>query len=239
MRYAEAAQGHGEAEGGSEDPVEAVQARLGRASRSKTEEYLKKLAGKPVGQLRRRKRILRRIPARGPGRLKPGNQIALTHGATAKRLPELERLEKQGIRLRGIERELMRKRIVAGRALRLSRKARSVKEQVWLLEAAGEAVVRATKLARRMEGEDVRDDLGEEIGLLRVMMRRVLEAVEDCTDLQILRRVLEALGLGAYRVAALTRLQHKERKENFRKMLDEALDEALRKFWAEIEKDGG
>jgi hypothetical protein len=69
-------------------------------------------------------------------------------------------------------------------------------------------------------------DLGEEIDLLRVMMRRVLEAVEKCPDPQVLMDALGALGLGASRVAALSQLQEKQGK----KELDEALDKVIKEM---------
>ncbi len=128
------------------DPVDAVQTFLRRADRSNTRAYLKMLAAQPVGGLRRRRRLRRVIPSRGPWRFKPGHHINLRHRARAKKLPELDWLEQRGLRLEGIERQVARNRIVAARSLLLSRETNSVNELLGLLDAAGQAVLRAERL---------------------------------------------------------------------------------------------
>jgi integrase len=137
------------------DPVDAVQTFLRRADRSNTRAYLKMLAAQPVGGLRRRRRLQRKIPSRGPWRFKSDHHINLRHGARAKQLPELEWLEQHGMRLEGIERLVASNRIVAARSLVLSWETNSVKELLGLLDAAGQAVLRAERLLKVNEWKEV------------------------------------------------------------------------------------
>ena len=127
----------------------AVVARLGRRSASKTREYLEAMRKKPVGQLRRRKGGIWKegqAPPRGPCRTKLRNHLALRHGLRAKYLPELEEMEEQGMQLRGLERELVRLRVVVRRAAKLSGEAETLKEALEMLEAGSTAAVRMGKV---------------------------------------------------------------------------------------------
>ena len=155
IRFAEAAVMPGCDGSASGDPVDAVQTFLRRADRSNTRAYLKMLAAQPAGSLRRRRRLQRKIPSRGPWRFKPGHRINLQHGAHAKQLPELDWLEQHGVLLEGIERQVARNRIVAARSLVLSRETNSVKEMLGLLDAAGQAVLRAERLLKIRDWKEV------------------------------------------------------------------------------------
>ena len=132
------------------EAVEAVQAFLDRKSAGKTKEYLERLAEKPKGQLRKRKKAVWKkghIPARGPGRAQPRNHRALKHGLSARYLPELEWLEEKGIRFEGLDREIVRLKVVMRRVLMLWSETMSVEEKIRQLKVMGTASVR---LRRRM-----------------------------------------------------------------------------------------
>jgi phosphoribosylformylglycinamidine (FGAM) synthase PurS component len=136
----------------------AVAARLGRRSASKTKEYLEAMRSKPSGQLRRRKGGLWKkgqAPPRGPCRTKLRNHLALRHGLRAKYLPELEWMDEQGMQLSGLERELVRWRVVVRRAAMLSGEAETIKEAVELLEAGSTAAVRVGKVLKYMDESKV------------------------------------------------------------------------------------
>ena len=109
---------------------------------------------KPTGQLRRRKGGIWKegqAPSREPCRTKPRNHLALRHGLRAKYLPELEALEEQGMQLSGLERELVRWRVVVRRAASLSGEAETLKEGLELLEAGSTAAVRVGKVLKYMD----------------------------------------------------------------------------------------
>ena len=97
-------------------------------------------------------------PLRGPCRAKLRNHLALWHGLGAKYLPELESMEGQGIQLSGLEREMVRWRVVVRRAAILSGEAEtpsaslrtSLKEGMELLEAGGTVAVRLGKVLKYM-----------------------------------------------------------------------------------------
>ena len=128
--------------------VEAVQVFLDRKNAGKTKEYLERLAEKPKGQLRKRKKSLWKkgqIPRRGPDRAQPRNHRALKHGLSARYLPELECLEEQGIRLEGLDREIVRQRVVMRRVLMVWSERMSVEEKIRLLKVMGTASVRLRK----------------------------------------------------------------------------------------------
>jgi integrase len=128
--------------------TEEVQKRLGRASRQKTEEYIRRLKEIP----RRRSKPARedfQTPSRGPCRTKPGNLLALRHGLRAKRLPEMEWLEEKGVRLKGFDRELVRLRVIIGRALILYEEAVTNEEKIHLLLAASTAGMRVGRLLKK------------------------------------------------------------------------------------------
>jgi hypothetical protein len=165
MRWVEAGMGADE-----------VQKRLGRVRASKTKEYLEGMRKKPVGQLRRRKGGIWKegqAPPRGPCRTKLRNHLALRHGLRAKYLPELEWMEEQGMQLRGLERELVRWRVVVRRAAILSGEAETPKEGMHLLEAGSTAAMRVGKVlkyiheseeaAREAEWEEAVDEAIEQV----------------------------------------------------------------------------
>ena len=109
---------------------------------------------KPTGQLRRRKGGIWKegqAPPRGPCRTKLRNHLALRHGLRAKYLPELESMEEQGMQLRGLERELVRLRVVVRRTAILSGEAETLKEGMQLLEAGGTAAVWLGKVLKFMD----------------------------------------------------------------------------------------
>src|SRR3990170_2990108 len=162
--------------------VEAVQVFLDRKNAGKTKEYLERLAEKPKGQLRKRKKSLWKkgqIPRRGPDRAQPRNHRALKHGLSARYLPELEWLEKKGIRLEGLDREIVRQRVVMRRVLMVWSERMSVEEKIRLLKVMGTASVRLRmrmgarwklrKAAKQAEWDEAVDqaieELGEEWGL--------------------------------------------------------------------------
>jgi len=162
--------------------LEATQAFLGRKSAGKTKEYLERLAEKPKGQLRKRKKSLWKkgqIPARGPDRAQPRNHRALKHGLSARYLPELEWLEEKGIRLEGLDREILRQKVVMRRVLMVWSETMSVEEKIRLLKVMGIASLRLRRrmvarwklreAAKRAEWDEALyqaiQELGEEWGL--------------------------------------------------------------------------
>lgn len=79
-------------------------------------------------------------------------------------------------------------------------------------------------------------DLEEEIRMLRVIMRRVLEALGECSDPQVLIEALTALGLGASRVVALTRMQNTLREGDISSYLDRVFDKFLQNWERSLPK---
>jgi len=134
-------------ESGSE--AEAICKAMRRNNASKTRGYLKRLKAKPGGRLRARGRRDAEeggTASRGPCRLQRGNHAALRHGLQARFLPELEALEKEGVKLTAWERKVVRNRIIEWRALMLTEEAKSIEEMMWLLDATRITTMRVAKL---------------------------------------------------------------------------------------------
>lgn len=104
-------------------------------------------------------------------------------------------------------------------------------------------VVKPGFYARSFRQEELADlenfkdlDLEEEIRLLRVMMRRVLEALGECSDPQVLIDVLVALSLGASRIVALTRMQNTLREGDISSYLDHVFDKFIQNWEKSLSK---
>jgi hypothetical protein len=104
----------------------AVGAMLGMPGPYGARYYLRYLARKPKGRLRARKRLdpdtgelvppgSDKVRSRGPCRAQPRNHLALTHGFYAKYLPEFEWLAEEGKEPLGMDRAIMRWRVVMRR----------------------------------------------------------------------------------------------------------------------------
>ena len=147
------------AEAGEE--AQAIQKFLGRSSLENTQKYLKRLKRGKRRSLRWRKRQRWKkgqAPSRGPCRLQPGNHMALKHGFYARRLPELEELDREGVELEGWKREIMRYRIVALRAFTLSDYVETWEETVNMFLIAVAAAMRVGK-AMEMDRKEWLDGL--------------------------------------------------------------------------------
>ena len=79
------------------------------------------------------------------------------------------------------------------------------------------------------------DDLQEEIGMMRVVTRRLLKMARTCKDTGELVNVLGALGLASTRLAGLMRTQKflGGNKDRFDEMMDKARD-AVIKEWGRL-----
>jgi integrase len=166
-----------------EEGEEAALVRMGRTNTIKAKEYLKMLQDKPCGNLQRYSngKLSERnacattkgqVPSRGPNRTKPRNLLALKHGLTANYLPELEWLEENGIRLRGIERQIVRWRVVIWRAVMLSYDVDSVKKAIPLLEAEFSAGIQLSKLGHFYHEHGVQEKAA-------LAMKALQEGVDD------------------------------------------------------------
>ena len=136
--------------------AEEVGSTLGWTRSDNVKAYLRQLAQRPKGRLRARKRIdpatgemvrpgSKEIPARGPHRGGPRNHHALKHGLYAKYLPELEWLDEEGVELKGMDRAIMRWRIVMRRVMLVGDEARTLEDAMRLLKVMGIASVRLRK----------------------------------------------------------------------------------------------
>ena len=167
-------------EGG--EPPEAVSAVLGRERVDHTKAYLGQLKRRPKGRLMARTRAegeIRRDASRGPCRARPRNHLALTHGLTAKYLPELEWLAEQGVNLEGLDATILRLRVVVRRAMILGNEVRTLKEGMRLLDALGTAAVRLAKVLKVRH--ELREAEGEEAAWqaeIEEIRRRLEEAKE-------------------------------------------------------------
>lgn len=121
------------------------------------------------------------LSVRGPCRARPRNHLALTHGLTAKNLPELEWLAEQGVNPEGLDATILRWRVVMRRAMILGNEVRILKEGMRLLDALGTAAVRLAKVLK------VRHELREAEGE---------EAASQAEIEEIWRRLEEAEGRG-------------------------------------------
>jgi hypothetical protein len=136
--------------------AEEVGSTLGWTRSDNVKAYLRQLAQRPKGRLRARKRIdpateemvrpgSEEIPSRGPHRGGPRNHHALKHGLYAKYLPELEWLDEEGNGPQGLERAIMRWRIVMRRVMLVGDEARTLEDALRLLKVMGIASVRLRK----------------------------------------------------------------------------------------------
>ena len=73
-------------------------------------------------------------------------------------------------------------------------------------------------------------DLDEEIGMMRVVTRRLLEMARGCKDMKELIGVLNTLGLASTRVAGLMKTQKflGGNKGKYDELIDQMLDEVTR-----------
>ena len=138
------------------EPIEALQAMLGKVPADKMKHYLRRLAEKPKGRLRARKWIdpetgelvqpgADEIPSHAPCSAQPRNHLALTHGFYAKYLPEFEWLAEDGIEPQGMDRAILRWRIVMRRILIVGDGVQTLEEAMHYLKLTGLASVRLVK----------------------------------------------------------------------------------------------
>jgi hypothetical protein len=73
-------------------------------------------------------------------------------------------------------------------------------------------------------------DLEEEIGMMRVVTRRLLKLARGCIDMKELINVLGALGLASSRVAGLMKTQKFIGGNVFDEVVDEAIEQ-LKQDW--------
>ena len=140
--------------------AEEIRTRQGRQKNKNTGVCLRRLSAKPRARLRAGQRLRwerGKAPPRGPVRAE------VQHGLYAKTLPELEDLEAQGVRLRGIERELERCQIVAERAGELLKQSKERGERRRLINVVCRVNYRLVRLLR-LRGELRR--LREEMGMM-------------------------------------------------------------------------
>jgi hypothetical protein len=118
--------------------------------------YLRRLAKRPKGRLRAPKRIdpatgelvppgSEEIPSRAPFRAGPRNHLGLKHGFYAKYLPEFEWLAEEGIEPQGMDRAIMRWRIVMRRVMIVGADVDNLKDAMRYLKIIGYASVRLCK----------------------------------------------------------------------------------------------
>ena len=118
--------------------------------------YLERLAAKPKGRLRARKRLdpatgelvppgSEEIPSRAPFRAGRRNHLALTHGFYAKYLPEFEWLAEDGNEPQVVDRAIMRWRIVMRRILIVGDGVDNLKDAMRYLKLTGLASHRLCK----------------------------------------------------------------------------------------------
>ena len=76
------------------------------------------------------------------------------------------------------------------------------------------------------------EDLQEEIGMMRVVTRRLLKMARTCKDTGEMVTVLGALGLASTRVAGLMRTQKflGGNRDKFDEMMDKARDAVLKEW---------
>jgi integrase/recombinase XerD len=135
---------------------EAVADMLGVERLDSVKDYLERLAGKPKGRLRARKRLdpatgelvppgSQDIPSRGPCRAGPRNHLGLKHGFYARYLPEFEWLAEDGNEPQGMDRAIMRWRIVMRRILIVGDGVDNLKDAMRYLKLTGLASHRLCK----------------------------------------------------------------------------------------------
>ena len=75
-------------------------------------------------------------------------------------------------------------------------------------------------------------DLGEEIQMMRVVIRRLLEVARDCDDVYELSSLLNTLGLASTRLAGLVKTQNSlgETTDNALEVISEAIDDVLKEW---------
>ena len=135
---------------------EAVGAMLGIERARNTKDYLERLAKKPKGRLRARKQLdpatgelvppgSPEIPSRGPCYAQPRNHLALKHGFYAKYLPEFEWLAEDGREPQGMDRAIMRWRIVMRRVMIVGYDVDNLEDAMRYLKLTGLASHRLCK----------------------------------------------------------------------------------------------
>jgi hypothetical protein len=135
---------------------EAVGAMLGIERARNTKDYLERLAKKPKGRLRARKQLdpatgelvppgSPEIPSRGPCYAQPRNHLALKHGFYAKYLPEFEWLAEDGREPQGMDRAIMRWRIVMRRVMIVGHDVDNLEDAMRYLKIMGLASHRLCK----------------------------------------------------------------------------------------------
>ena len=85
--------------------------------------------------------------------------------------------------------------------------------------------------AELQELEEARD-LQEEIGMMRVVIRRLLKMARECKDMGELIQVLNTLGLASTRVAGLMKTQKflGGKRDSHEEMLDRAINDVLKEW---------
>ena len=135
---------------------DAVGAMLGIERARNTKDYLERLAKKPKGRLRARKQLdpatgelvppgSPEIPSRGPCYAQPRNHLALKHGFYAKYLPEFEWLAEDGREPQGMDRAIMRWRIVMRRVMIVGHDVDNLEDAMRYLKIMGLASHRLCK----------------------------------------------------------------------------------------------
>jgi integrase len=144
--------------------LEAVGATLRMQQAVHIKNYLNHLSIKPKGRLRARKRLdpatgelvppgSEEIPSRGPRRAQRKNHLALRHGFYAKYLPEFEWLAEDGREPQGMDRAIMRWRIVMRRILIVGDGVDNLEDAMRYLKLTGLAahrLCRALKVQQEM-----------------------------------------------------------------------------------------
>ena len=136
--------------------VAAVGSKLGMQHARHIKYYLKRLAGRPKGRLRARKRLdpatgelvppgSEEIPSRAPFRAGHRNHLALTHGFYARYLPEFEWLAEDGKEPLGMDRAILRWRIVMRRITIIGRDVEDLEDALYFLRLIGYCSVRLVK----------------------------------------------------------------------------------------------
>lgn len=135
----------------------AVGAMLGMQQPRHVKDYLRRLAHRPKGRLRARKRLdpdtgelvppgSDEIPSRAPFRAGRRNHLSLTHGFYARYLPEFEWLAEEGKEPPpGMDRAIMRWRIVMRRITIIGRDVDNLEDALYYLRLVGYCSVRLVK----------------------------------------------------------------------------------------------
>jgi len=135
----------------------AVGAMLGMQQPRHVKDYLRRLAHRPKGRLRARKRLdpdtgelvapgSDEIPSRAPFRAGPRNHLSLTHGFYARYLPEFEWLAEEGKEPPpGMDRAILRWRIIMRRITIIGRDVEDLQDALYYLRLVGYCSVRLVK----------------------------------------------------------------------------------------------